>query len=66
LSPAKTVNGVSAMSAPETSGVESQYGIGVHAASSIAVIAARTRLSWRAVIEKRTSNFAAVLSTALA
>jgi hypothetical protein len=35
LSRAKTVNGVSAMSAPETSGVESQYGIGCHADSSI-------------------------------
>ncbi len=53
------------MSAPETSGVLSQYGIGCHAASSMASIAARTRLSCRAVMEKRTSNFAAVASTFL-
>ncbi len=66
--PANTVNGVSAMSTPETSGVDSQYGIGVQAASSIAVIAViagRTRLSCRAVMENRTSSFAAVPSTAL-
>ena len=53
------------MSAPETSGVLSQYGIGCHACSGIASIAARTRLSCLAVIEKRTSNFAAVVSTFL-
>ena len=53
------------MSAPDTSGVESQYGIGCQASSEIASIAARTRLSCRAVIEKRTSNFAAVASIAL-
>ncbi len=62
---AKTVNVVSAMSAPETSGVLSQYGIGCHALPPMASIAARTRLSCRAVMENRTSNFAAVLSTAL-
>ncbi|MDP9431830.1 MAG: hypothetical protein M3P91_03710, partial [Actinomycetota bacterium] len=63
LSPAKTVNGVSAMSAPETSGVESQFGIDCQPSSGIASIAARTRLSCRAVVEKRTSNFAAVVTT---
>jgi hypothetical protein len=62
---ANTVNAVSAMSAPETSGVLNQYGIGCQAASSIASIAARIRLSCRAVMEKRTSDFAAVASTAL-
>ncbi len=36
---------VSAMSAPETSGVLNQYGIGCHASSSIVSIAVRTRLS---------------------
>jgi hypothetical protein len=46
-------------------GVDNQYGIGCQAFSGIASIAARTRLSCRAVIEKRTSNFAAVASTAL-
>jgi hypothetical protein len=65
LSLAKTVKGVSAMSAPETSGVLSQYGIGCHAWSSIASIAARTRLSYRAVMEHRTLNFAAVAIIAL-
>jgi len=53
------------MSAPETSGVLSQYGIGCHADSSIASIATRIRLSCRAVIENRTSNLAAVASIAL-
>ncbi|MGI9157260.1 MAG: hypothetical protein ACR2FG_11585 [Marmoricola sp.] len=43
LSVAKTVKVVSAMSAPETSGLDSQYGIGSHAASGICSIAARTR-----------------------
>jgi len=45
--------------------VDSQYGIGCHADSSIASIAARIRLSCRAVIENRTSNFAAVEITLL-
>ena len=53
------------MSAPDTSGVLSQYGIGCHADSGIASIAARTRLSCLAVMEKRTSNFAAVARTLL-
>ena len=53
------------MSAPDTSGVDSQYGIGCHASSAITSIAARTRLSCRTVTEKRTPNFAAVLSTDL-
>ncbi len=53
------------MSAPETSGVLSQYGIGCQADSSMASIAARTRLSWRAVMENRTSNFTAVAITFL-
>ena len=44
--------------------MDSQYGIGTQASSGIASIAARTRLSWRAVIENRTSNFRAVLSMA--
>ena len=48
-----------------TSGVERQYGIGVHAAGLIASIAARVRLYWRAVMENRTSNFVAVANTAL-
>jgi len=65
LSPANTVIVVSAMSAPETSGVLSQYGIGCHASSLIFSIAARTRLSCRAVIENRTPNFAAVAITVL-
>jgi hypothetical protein len=64
LVPAKAVYGVSATSAPETSGVESQYGIGVHASSGIASIAALIRLSWRAVIENRTPNLRAVASMA--
>jgi hypothetical protein len=59
-----TVNVVSAMSAPETSGVLSQYGIGCHTSSGIA-IATRTRLSCQAVMENWTSNFAAVARTAL-
>jgi hypothetical protein len=45
--------------------VHSQYGIGCHALSSIASIAARIRLSYRAVIEKRTLNLAAVAMTVL-
>jgi hypothetical protein len=45
--------------------VLSQYGIGCQASSGIASIAARTRLSCRAVMENRTSNLAAVASTAL-
>ncbi len=53
------------MSAPETSGVLSQYGIECYASSVICSIAARIRLSCRAVTENRTSNFAAVCSTAL-
>jgi hypothetical protein len=52
-------------SAPETCGVESQYGIGCHASSPIGSIAARTRLSCRAVMENPTSNFAAVARTFL-
>ena len=66
LSPAKTVNAISALPALETSGVLSQYGIHCHALSVIASIAARTRLSCRAVIEKRTSNLTAAVSTFLA
>ncbi len=59
------MNGVSAMSAPETSGVDSLYGIGCQADSSIASIAARIRLSCRAVMENRTSNLTAVAMTFL-
>ena len=55
---------VSATSAPETSGEESQYGIGCHAASSMDSIAARIFLSWRAVTENSTPNLTAVPSTA--
>ncbi len=65
MSLVKTVNGVSAMSAPDTSGVDSQYGIGCQAFSSICSIAARTRLSCLAVMENRTSNFAATAMTVL-
>ncbi len=54
---------VSTTSAPETSEVESQCGIGVHAASSIASIAARIFLSCRAVTENRTFSIFAVAST---
>jgi hypothetical protein len=53
------------MSAPETSGVLSQYGIGSQADSSIASIAAWTGLSCRAVMENRTSDLTAVAITAL-
>jgi hypothetical protein len=49
----------------ETSGVESQYGIGCHAASSMASMAARIFLSCRTVTENATLNFTAVSSTAL-
>ena len=62
--PENAVKDVSATSAPETSGVDSQYGIGVHAVSSIASIAARIFLSCRAVTENRTFNVFAVASTA--
>ena len=55
---------VSATSAPETSGVDSQYGIGIHAESGIEAIAARTFLSCRAVTENQTLNLPAVVSTA--
>jgi hypothetical protein len=47
---AKQVLEVSVTSAPETSGVECQYGIGVHADSGIDAIAAFTFLSCRAVL----------------
>ena len=55
---------VSATSAPETSGVDSQYGIGAHASSSMASIAARIFLSCRAVTENSTPSLTAVPSTA--
>jgi len=55
---------VSATSAPDTSGVDSQYGIGYHGGSSIASIAARLRLFCWAVMENRTSRLAAIASTA--
>ncbi len=45
--------------------MDSQYGIGSHACSSMASIAARILVSCLAVIENRTSNFTAVLSIAL-
>ena len=44
--------------------MDSQYGRGVHAASSIAAVAALTFLSWRIVTENRTPNVRAVDSTA--
>ena len=44
--------------------MESQYGIGAHAASGIDAIAVRIFLSCRAVIEKWTPNLRAVDSTA--
>lgn len=43
----------------------SQYGMGCHALSSIASIAARIFLSCRIVTENRTLSFTAVCSTAL-
>ena len=55
---------MSATSAPDTSGVESQYRIGCHACSGIASIAARMRLSWRVVMENRTFSLRAVPITA--
>lgn len=58
-------DGVSAMSVPSTWGVVSQYGIGCQPDSSIASIAARVRLSCRAVMENRTSDLVAVASIAL-
>ena len=62
--PLNATKSISATSAPETSGELSQYGIGVQASSSMRPIAARIRLSCRAVTEKRTSNLTAVSSTA--
>jgi hypothetical protein len=44
--------------------VDSQYGIGTHADSGIASIAARIFLSYRTVTENRTPNLRAVESTA--
>ena len=55
---------VSATSAPDTSGVDSQYGIGCQAASGMASIAARILRFCRAVTENRTSSLRAVDSTA--
>jgi hypothetical protein len=55
---------VSATSAPETSGDESQCGIGAQASSSMASIAARIFLSCRAVTENFTPSLTAVPSTA--
>jgi hypothetical protein len=49
--PSKAVWLVSATSAPQTSGVDSQYGIGVQAASGMASIAARIFLFWPTVTE---------------
>ena len=49
----------------DTCGVDSQYGIGCQASWSICSIAARTLRSCRTVMEKRTSNLAAVLTTVL-
>ena len=53
------------MSVPNTWGVVSQYGIGCQPDSSIASIAARVRLSCRAVMENRTFHLMAVASMVL-
>ena len=56
---------ISATSAPDTSGVDSQYGMGCQAFSSITLIATRIFLSCRVVTEKCTPSLLAVYGTAL-